>query len=102
MQGGGAAGARRLRLPHNRSSPNVTDAPLSAERFHQAGSNQRQPPIRVQRTASSQPRCRRELSQQSCPAAMQGQKNPQSPDPSLAAEFESLSPQYYSAGSTEA
>ena len=33
----GAAGGRLLRSQHNRSESNLTDAPLSAQRFHQAG-----------------------------------------------------------------
>src|SRR5579864_2077335 len=90
MQGNGVASARRLRLPHNGSSLTLPDAPLPAQQFHQAGSNQRRPPIRVPQIASAPPRCRPEPSQQSCLVAKQGQKNPQSLDRGLAAELSSL------------
>ena len=88
MRGNGVASARRLRLLHNRSSSPLANAPLPAQRFHQAESKQRRPPFRVPRIASAPPRCRREPFQQSCLVAKQGQKNPQSLDGGLAAELE--------------
>src|SRR5438477_230592 len=90
MRGNGVAIALRLRLLHNRSSSMLTDAPLPAQRCHQAGSNQRRPPIRVPQIASAPPRCRREPSQQSCLVAKRGQKNPQSLDRGLAVKLSSL------------
>src|SRR5271169_3862959 len=90
MQGTAVASVGRLRLPRNRSSSKLPFAPLLAQRIHPAGSTQRRPPIRVPRTASAPPRCRRQPSQRSCLVAKQGQKNRQFLDRGLAAEPASL------------